>query len=155
MLRDALGAQIDELEKERAEHRKKIERLRAAELAAPRKRSAYFHLARLIIGGLCPEIVMPWLRTPEALRKTAKALEITEKDVDRGGLRVVSSFLAALREHLKRPYVHDVSIRYELSAIAHEQAGRFPLAEQSAVQYCFPANFLTEDFARIVGLSTC
>jgi hypothetical protein len=109
MLRDAVGAQIADFETERAEHRKKIERLRAAELAAPRKRRIYFHLARLIIDGLCPEIVMPWLTTPEALRKTAKAMEITEKDVDRSGLRAVKSFLAALRERLKRPDVHELS----------------------------------------------
>ncbi len=110
VIRAAVQAGIAELEAERAEHRRKIEKLRSAELAAPRKRSIYFHLARLIIDGLHPEIVMPWLRTPEALRKTAKALEIAEKDVDRDGLRVVKSFLAALRKHLKLQNVHKLPL---------------------------------------------
>jgi hypothetical protein len=119
-------AQATTFEVERAENRKKVERLRAAELAAPRKHRIYFRLARLLRDGLCPlivtegdphrephtEIVTSWLRTPEALRRTAAAFEIAESDVDRDGVRVVKSFLAALRLRGKKLLLEDIEHQY-------------------------------------------
>ena len=97
VLRDAVGAKIAELEAEGEEEREKVERLRVAQLAAPRKRTIYFLIAELLITGGGSELILPWLRTPEILRRTANALEIAEKGVDRAGLKVVKSFLTALR----------------------------------------------------------
>jgi len=99
LLRDRTDAGLAQIEAERAEERKKMEILRAAELAAPRKRRIYFHLARLLRAGVGLEIVAGWLRTPEILEKTAQALRAAESDVDRGGLRVIKSYLAAAKKH--------------------------------------------------------
>ena len=44
-------------------------------------------------------IIFSCLRTPKNLRRTADALEIAERDVDRDGLRVIKSYLAALKKH--------------------------------------------------------
>ena len=93
----ASNARIAELEAEQAEERRKIELLTVAELAASRKDGIYFFIARTLIEGVGAEQILPWLRTPEGLRRTADAMEIAEKDVDRAGLKVVKSFLAAHR----------------------------------------------------------
>jgi hypothetical protein len=95
IIQQSINAQLTELEAERVEECQKMERLRAAELAAPRKRRIYFRLARLLRAGAGSEIASSWLRTPEVLEETAKALRAVECAVDRGGLRVVKSYLAA------------------------------------------------------------
>jgi len=113
ILRDEVGAAIAELEAEEAKHHNRIEVLRAAEMAAPRKRAFYFRMARLIHeGGAGPEIVAHWLPrlTPDAIHKITNALEATEKAVDRGGLKAVKAYLAARREKgdkLKREDIVD------------------------------------------------
>jgi hypothetical protein len=106
-----LVEELAKLEAEKAEDRAITERLRAAELAAPRKQQIYFRLARLLRAserlvriGSAPsrevlDIVFSCLRTPENLRKTANAVEIGESDVDRAGLKVVKSYLAAAKKH--------------------------------------------------------
>lgn len=112
ILRDRVGAELTQIETERAEERKKMEILRAAELAAPRKNKIYFRLARFIRAGVGPEIVSGWLRTPEDYEAIAKALRATERDVDRGGLRVVKSYVAAVRLSNGIPLLKTIEDQY-------------------------------------------
>jgi hypothetical protein len=114
VLRDAVEAEIAELETERAEHRKKIAILRAAEMAGPRKRRVYFRLARLMLDGVGSDTVASHLARlkPEVLRKIANALEATEKDVDRAGLRVVKAYSAAMHSLGRLPTLPEIQDQY-------------------------------------------
>jgi hypothetical protein len=102
-LQEAVTAQIAALESEQTEHEYKIALLRAAELAAPRKRALYFLLARLILEDIGAEVVASWLPRlrPDGLRKIADAQEITEKAVDKGALKAVIALNAALAEKMR------------------------------------------------------
>ena len=104
-LQEAVTTRIAALESEQAEHERKIALLREAELAAPRKKALYFHLARLMLDGegIGAMVVASWLPRlkPDALRKIADAQEITEKAVDRSALKAVTALNAALAEKMR------------------------------------------------------
>lgn len=103
MMHDACAAEVARLEAEEAEKRKNIDTLLDAELAAKRKDAFYYHMARLMIAGIDPEIVGQWLRTPEHLQKALnvfkKLKKIGEENVDQFGLRIVKCYRAAVQKH--------------------------------------------------------